>query len=48
MSSGQGTAMAFEDAGVLETLFCKTQHQSQLSDTLSIYEGLRKPRATAM
>ena len=48
MSSGQGPAMAFEDAGVLGTLLYKTQHQSQLSDTLSTYERLRKTRATAM
>ena len=46
--SGQGAAMAFEDAAVLGTLFSKVQHHSQLSDVLSIYERLRKPRTMAM
>ena len=40
--------MAFEDAAVLGTLFCNVRYQSQLSDILSVYERLRKPRTTAM
>ena len=33
---------------MLETLFSKVQHKSQLPDILSIYDRLRKPRTTAL
>ena len=46
--SGQGAAVAFEDAAVLGTLFSKIQRKSQLPYILSIYERLRKPRTTAL
>ena len=46
--SGQGAAMAFEDAAVLGTLVSKSQHKAQLPDVLTIYESLRKPRTAAL
>ena len=46
--SGQGAAMAFEDAAVLGLLSLKMQNKSQLPDILSIYERIRKPRTMEM
>lgn len=43
---GQGAAMAMEDAAVLGTLFAKCQKAAQLPDILTIFEHIRKPRAT--
>ena len=46
MVSAQGAAQAFEDAGVLGTLFAIIEDVSQIPDALYIYERVRKPRAT--
>ena len=47
-TSGQGAAMAIEDAAVLGTLLSKMQHRAQIPDILSLYERLRKPRTKAI
>ncbi|KAI9698313.1 MAG: hypothetical protein M1820_007475 [Bogoriella megaspora] len=41
----QGAAQAFEDAGVLGTLFRLIEDPSHVPDVLRIYEKMRKPRA---
>ncbi|KAJ9625416.1 uncharacterized protein PV06_02963 [Exophiala oligosperma] len=42
----QGAAQAVEDAAVLASLFEKIQHKYQLADLLTMYEAVRKPRAS--
>ncbi|KAE8142753.1 hypothetical protein BDV38DRAFT_267432 [Aspergillus pseudotamarii] len=43
----QGSCMAFEDAGALGLVFHRTfREQYSVADGLSLYEKLRKPRAT--
>ncbi|KAL6244664.1 hypothetical protein RBB50_008192 [Rhinocladiella similis] len=42
----QGAAQAVEDAAVLARLFEKIEHKYQLADLLTIYEAVRKPRAS--
>ncbi|KAF2840847.1 FAD dependent oxidoreductase [Patellaria atrata CBS 101060] len=44
----QGAAMAIEDGAVLGALMEKVERKAQLRDILVIYEGLRKPRTTAI
>ncbi|KAI1628978.1 salicylate hydroxylase [Exophiala viscosa] len=44
----QGAAQAVEDAAVLAHLFEKVEHAHQVPDLLTIYETIRKPRATAV
>lgn len=43
----QGSCMAFEDAGALGLVFHRTfREQYSVTEGLSLYEKLRKPRAT--
>lgn len=43
----QGSCMAFEDAGALGLVFHRTfREQYSVAEGLSLYEKLRKPRAT--
>ncbi|KAK5236506.1 hypothetical protein LTR47_002457 [Exophiala xenobiotica] len=42
----QGAAQAVEDAAVLAGLFDKMEHKYQLADLLTVYEAVRKPRAS--
>ena len=41
----KGAAQCIEDGAALSTLFARLTHKSQIPDLLTIYEGLRKPRA---
>ncbi|KAI1845196.1 hypothetical protein JX265_006966 [Neoarthrinium moseri] len=40
----QGAAQAFEDAGVLGTIFARLASKTQIPDALGVFELLRKPR----
>ena len=42
---GQGAAQCIEDAAALSALFARLKYKSQIPDLLTVYEGLRKPRA---
>ncbi|KAL0570033.1 hypothetical protein V5O48_011931 [Marasmius crinis-equi] len=44
---GQGTSLAFEDAGVLGNLLSRLTNQGQLQSLLHAYEEIRRPRRIA-
>lgn len=46
--SGQGAAMAFEDAATIGVLFSSIKDKRQIPDLLTIYETMRRPRVTEM
>ncbi|KAJ5539463.1 FAD binding domain-containing protein [Penicillium frequentans] len=46
--TGQGAAMAFEDAATIGVLLSSIKDKKQIPDLLTIYETIRRPRVTEM